>query len=144
MQRSIIEHLLYVHAWLIIKFISSENQAYLMIIKNNYIIKHNYFIYAFRTYFYLVKIWANKLPPNACVDWVVERKKEKAFYNHALDTITNDGAYVTFRSNCQLDTHNPSLLLGFSIVDDVAYAEVEEKFFEFLFDLFSGDKHVPL
>jgi hypothetical protein len=36
------------------------------------------------------------------------------------------------------------LLLGFSIVDDVAYAEVEEKFFEFLFDLFSGDKHVPL
>jgi hypothetical protein len=30
-----------------------------MIIKNNYIIKHNYFIYAFRTYFYLVKIWAN-------------------------------------------------------------------------------------
>ena len=52
-------------------------------------------------------------------------KKEKAFYNHALDTITNDGAYVTFRSNCHLDTHNPSLLLGFSIVDDVAYAEVE-------------------
>ena len=61
-----------------------------------------------------------------------------------LDTITNDGAYVTFRSNCHLDTHNPSLLLGFSIVDDVAYAEVEEKFFEFLFDLFSGDKHVFL
>jgi hypothetical protein len=71
-------------------------------------------------------------------------KKEKAFYNHVLDTITNDGAYVTLRSNCQLDTHNPSLFLGFSIVDDVAYAEVEEKFFEFLFDLFSGDKHVPL
>ena len=77
---------------------------------------------------------------------MVERKKEKAFYNHVLDTITNDGAYVTFRSNCQLDTHNPSLFLGFSIVDDVAYAEVEENFFfEFLFFLlFSGDKHVPL
>ena len=59
MQRSITEHLLHVHAWLIIKFIGSENQTYLMIIKNNYIIKHNYFIYAFRTYFYLIKIWAN-------------------------------------------------------------------------------------
>ena len=136
MQRSIIEHLLHVHAWLIIKFIGSENQAYLMIIKNNYIIKHNYFIYAFRTYFYLVKIWANKLPPNACFDWVVERKKEKAFYNHVLDTITNDDAYVTFRSNCHLDSHNPSLFLDFSIVGDVAHVEVEEKLFEFLFDLF--------
>ena len=50
-----------------------------MIIKNNYIIKHNYFIYAFRTYFYLVKIWANKLPPNACFDHVVERERKRHF-----------------------------------------------------------------
>ena len=116
MQRSITEHLLHVRAWLIIKFIGPKNQTYLIFndYQNNYIIKHNYFMHAFRTYFYLVKIWANKLPPNACFDWVVERKKEKAFYNHALDTITNDGAYVTFRSNCHLDTHNPSLFLGFN------------------------------
>jgi hypothetical protein len=49
-----------------------------------------------------------------------------------------------FRNNCHLDTHNPSLLLVFSIVGDVAHVEVEEKLFEFLFDLFSGDRHVPL
>ena len=61
-----------------------------------------------------------------------------------LDTVTNDGAYVTFRSNCHLDSHNPSLFLGFSIVDDVAHVEVEEKLFEFLFDLFFEDRHVSL
>ena len=33
MQRSITDHLLYARAWLIIKFIGSENQIYLMIIK---------------------------------------------------------------------------------------------------------------
>ena len=72
-------------------------------------------------------------------------RKEKAFLNpHVLDTVTNDGAYVTYRSNCHLDPHNPSLFLGFSIVGDVAHVEVEEKLFEFLFDLFSGDRHVPL
>jgi hypothetical protein len=53
-----------------------------------------------------------------------------------FDTVPNDGAYVTFRSNCHLDPHNPSLFLSFSIVDDVAHVEVEEKLFEFLFDLF--------
>ena len=61
-----------------------------------------------------------------------------------LDTVANDGAYVTFRSNCHLDSHNPSLFLGFSIVGDVAHVEVEEKLFEFLFDLFFEDRHVPL
>jgi hypothetical protein len=37
-----------------------------------------------------------------------------------------------------------SLFLGFSIVGDVAHVEVEEKLFEFLFDLFFEDRHVPL
>jgi hypothetical protein len=76
------------------------------------------------------------------IEW--SNEKGKGISTHVLGTVTNDGAYVMFSSNCHLDSHNPSLFLGFSIVDDVAYAEVEEKFFEFLFDLFSGDKHVPL
>jgi hypothetical protein len=53
-----------------------------------------------------------------------------------LDTLNNDGAGVTHSNNCHLDPHNPSLFLGFSIVGDVAHVEVEEKLFEFLFDLF--------
>ena len=76
-------------------------------------------------------------------DWSNEKGKD-IFEPHVLDTVTNDDAYVTYRSNCHLDPHNPSWFLGFSIVADVAHVEVEEKLFEFLFVLFFRDRHVSL
>ena len=77
------------------------------------------------------------------IEWSNEKRK-RHFITTRLTLLPMTALIVTYKSNCHLDPHNPSLFLGFSIVGDVAHVEVEKKLFEFLFDLFFGDKHVPL
>jgi hypothetical protein len=72
-----------------------------MIIKNNYIIKHNYFIYAFRTYFYLVKIWANTMVLDKAEEVYVTGKRPR------LDVDTKTTQTNLLAGPAQQASHRP-------------------------------------